>query len=202
MAVQCPTLKNILAEDACTENYAGLASKVFLGLKSDLKAALTLDDETATYSVPEMKEGKFLYMLECKEDNQQIEGSSLGKRKGFALTFNAVLEAVDKKTAVVARALNNLDLFIIAQDGEDYQIMYDPTRKVTFENDGIKTDTGKAASDDRQVTMAAKLSPVKYPNLFVTAPEGGFESMLDTTTTQKVSDETETTKGENDSYGA
>lgn len=180
MAIQCPTLKSILDADACMENFAGLAAKVFIGQKSDLKNQLTLEDETATYSTPVLKEGKFLYMLECKEDNQQIEGSSLGKRKGFALTFNAVLEAVDKTSAVVARALNNLDIFIIVQDGEDYQIMYDPTRKVTFENDGIKSDTGKAASDDRQVTLTAKLSPVKYLNLFVTPPEGGFESMLDT----------------------
>lgn len=178
MSKICPTLQNILADDSCSENFAGLGAKVYVGEKKDLKAPLVLDDETATYNAPELKEGKFLYAFECKEDSQQIQGSSLGKRRGFQLTLNAVLEAVNQKSAQVCRALNNLDIFIIVQDGDEYQILYHPSRKVTFDADGIQSDTGAAAGDDRQVTLAATLNPVKFPNLYVTAPDGGFDSMV------------------------
>ena len=41
-----------------------------------------------------------------------------------------VIDKVDKETAEMSRALNNLkDLFFIVKDGNDFQIMYDPDRK-------------------------------------------------------------------------
>ena len=80
----------------------------------------------------------------------------------------------------MARAINNNDIFIIAKDGDVSQIIYDPNRKVKFDSGAITTDTGAAASDDRITTYEAKLSPVYYPNLYVTEPsEGaGWDSLL------------------------
>lgn len=181
MAVQntivCPTLSDILASNECLENFAGLGSVVYVGLKEDLAAPLTLTDNT--YSTPTFKVGKGLYRFDCKDDSQKIEGSSLGRRKGFAITGTLVLEAVNKLISKTGRALNNLDLFLIFPDGEDAQIMYDPNKKCVADSDGIKTDTGAAASDDRTSTIVYKLQPVKFPNLYVTPPtEKGWDSLL------------------------
>lgn len=37
-----------------------------------------------------------------------------------------------------------------------------------FDTDGIASDTGSAPEDDRTTVYTATLSPVKYPNLYVT----------------------------------
>lgn len=175
--VVCPTLADILASNECMENFAGLGSVVYVGLKEDLSAPLTLTDNV--YSTPKFNSGKGLYRFDCKDDSQKIEGSSLGRRKGFALTGTLVLEAVNKLIAKTGRALNNLDIFLIFPDGDESQIMYDPNKKVVADSDGIKSDTGAAASDDRTTTIVMKLQPVKYPNLYVEQPaDGGWDSLL------------------------
>ena len=172
----CPTLSPILAAEDCGENLAGLGSVIYVFLKEDLKVPLTATENE--YSTPTFKEGKGLYRFDCKDDSQQIEGTSLGRRKGFRLTGTIVLEAVNKLMAKTARAMNNLDVGIIFPDGDDAQIMYDPNRKVVFDNDGIQSTTGAAADDDRQTTLTATLGPVKYLNLYVTPPTtGGWESL-------------------------
>ena len=177
MANNCPELLDILASEECLENPAGLGTDVYVGLKSDLTAPLTLTDNE--YSTPVFKSGKGLYKLQCKEDSQQIQGSSLGRRKGFELTCNFVMESVNKMTSKLGRALNNLDIFVIAVDGEDSQIMYDPNRKITFDSGGIASDTGASGQDERTTNCSAKLSPVKYPNLYVKAPtSGGWDSLM------------------------
>lgn len=174
----CPTLSNMLMAEQCQEQNPGLGYEVYVGVKSDLKAPLTLaEDGSPVYSTPELKTGKYLIKFECKDESQQITGSSQGKRKRFKLTFNHILEAVDKQTAMNARALNNLNIFIIVRDGDDYQIMYDPAKNVIFDADGISTDTGTTSSDDRVTKLAAVLNGAKWPNLWVTPPEGGFDSL-------------------------
>ena len=180
---KCPTLSPILASEECDENLAGLSSAVYVFLKDDLEAPLVETD--GEYSTPAFKTGKGLYRFDCKDDSQQIEGTSLGRRKGFRLTGTIVMEAVSKLMAKTARAMNNLDIGIIFPDGDDAQIMYDPNRKVVFDNDGIQSTTGAAADDDRQTTLTATLGPVKYLNLYVTPPtSGGWESLRVDLTTQ------------------
>lgn len=172
----CPTLSNVLASEECDENLAGLGSVVYVFLKEDLVAPLVATENQ--YSTPQFKAGKGLYRFDCKDDSQQIEGTSLGRRKGFRQTGTIVLEAVNKLMSKTARALNNLDIGIIFPDGEDAQILYDPNRKVVFDNDGIQSTTGASADDDRQVTLTATLGPTKYLNMYVTPPEtGGWEGL-------------------------
>lgn len=178
MAVQatCPQFSDFLYDNDCLENRAGLGTDIYLGLKSELKKPLVAMDNL--YSTPEFENGKGLYKVQCKDDSQQIQGSSLGYRKGFELTCNFVIDSVNPAAGKIARAINNRDIFIIAKDGTNSQIMYDPDRKVKFDSGGIKTDSGAKADDDRTTSFEAKLSSVNFPNLYVTEPEGGWDSLL------------------------
>ena len=174
----CPELVDVLNENECLENFAGLGTDIYIGLKSELTAPLTATDNS--YSTPSFTSGKGLYKVQCADEKQQIKGSSLGRRKGFELTCTFVVDSVNPAAGKLARAINNNDIFIIAKDGDVSQIIYDPNRKVKFDSGAITTDTGAAASDDRITTYEAKLSPVSYPNLYVTEPsEGaGWDSLL------------------------
>lgn len=173
----CPTLLDVLNTQDCLENGVGLGCDVYVGLKEDLAQPMTLTDNV--YSTPVFKSGKGLYKLQCKDDAQQIQGSSLGRKKMFELTCNFTLDSVNRLTSKLSRALNNLDIFIIALDGDDSQIMYDRQRKVVFENGGITSDTGaNPSNDERQTVCAAKLRPVKYINLYVETPAEGWDSLL------------------------
>lgn len=58
------------------------------------------------------------------------------------------------------------------------QIIYDPKRKVKFDSGAITSDTGTTPDSDRHTSFAAKLSPVKYLNLYVEEPEGGWDTLL------------------------
>lgn len=177
-SVTCPQLVDVLNENECLENLAGLGTDIYIGLKSELTAPLTATDNS--YSTPSFTSGKGLYKVQCADEKQQIKGSSLGRRKGFELTCTFVVDSVNPAAGKLARAINNNDIFIIAKDGEVSQIIYDPSRKVKFDSGDITTDTGAAASDDRITTYNAKLSPVSYPNLYVTEPgeDAGWDSLL------------------------
>lgn len=163
--VTCPTLEHILNADQCNENLAGLGEVVYVGVKADLAAPLTATDNV--YSEPSFKAGKGLFKIECADETQGIIGGSLGYRKGFKQTLEFAIDAVNKIIAKTGRALNNLDLFFIVPDGEEFQIMYDPNRKCKADADGIQSNTGKAAADERQTTCTFTLQPVKYSNYYV-----------------------------------
>ncbi len=181
--VTCPQLQDVLNDAECLENRAGLGINVYLGLKSELESELVATENT--YSTPVFKSGKGLYKVECKDDTNQIQGSSLGYRKGFELTCNFGIDSVNEAAGKLARAINNRDIFIIVKDNSKSQIMYDPDRKVKFDSGGIKSDTGAKSDDDRSTTFEAKLSSVNYPNLYVTEPEsGGWDSLLANKTTE------------------
>lgn len=176
--VNCPTLGHILASEECLENLAGVGSVVYVGVKGDLDAPLSATDNT--YGTPTFKSGKGLYKFDCKEEAQKYAFSSLGRRKGYEITGTLVLEAVNKDTAKILRAMNNLDLFLIFVDNDGSSlIVYDPTRKMEADSGGIAGDTGDTPDSDRQITMEYKLSPVAYPMYYVTAPTmGGWDSLL------------------------
>ena len=175
--VNCPTLMNYLAQDECLENLAGLGEVVYIGLRGDLAAPLSATDNL--YAAPTFKDGKGLFKFDLKEEAQKIAGESQGKRKGYNITGTMVFDGVDAKVSKILRALNNLDWFAIFPDPSgDAQILYDANKKVRIDQGGATTDTGAAASDDRISTVNFILGPVKYPNLFVTAPQDGWDSLL------------------------
>lgn len=175
--VNCPTLGNILASEECLENLAGLGSVVYVGVKGELEAPMTATDNQ--YTTPSFANGKGLYKFDCKEESEKYGFSSLGRRKGYEITGTLILEAVNKATAKVLRAMNNLDLFLIFQDNDGQSlIIYDPKRKMEADSGGIAGDTGDTPDSDRQITLEYKLSPVAYPMYYVTEPEQGWDSLL------------------------
>jgi len=177
MAVQCPTMQNILKADECLENLAGISSDVYVGIKSELSAPLTATENV--YSTPVFESGKGLYKVQGKNEAQKIHFSSLGPRKGYDLDITIVIESLNKTFSKVGRALNNLDLFFIVDDGDESLIMYDPQRRCEADSGGIEGDTGDTADSDRQATCNFHLKPVKYPLLYVERPQsGGWDGML------------------------
>lgn len=173
--VNCPELENYIAGDQCTENLAGMGEIVYAFERNKLSTPLSRTNETYTWPTTG---GPALYKFECKRESQQIQGESQGPRKGFVITGNFVLEAVDAASARLARAFNNLDLGFIFPGDNETQILYDPRKKVQIDSGGLTTDTGAAAADDRQTNVAVKIGPVPYPNLFVTEPTGGWEALV------------------------
>ena len=161
----CPTLEHVLNAEQCGENLAGLGQVVYVGLKDDLASPMTATENV--YSTPVFKAGKGLYKFDCADETQGIMGGSLGYRKGFKQTFEFALDSVNRVLAKTSRALNNLDIFFIIPDGEDFQIMYDPYRKCKADTDGIQSNTGKAAADERRTNCTFTLQPMKYMNYFV-----------------------------------
>lgn len=174
--VVCPTLADLLSKDQCLENFAGLGTNVYIGLKEDLESVMTMTD--GEYSTPVFKSGKGLYKIQAKEDTVGIKGTSNNRRKGFTQESSFSVEAVDKDTAKLARAVNNLDAFYIFEDGDVSQIMYHPQHKVTADSGGIASDTGQKSDDERQITFTLKNTHATYPNEFVKAPEGGWDTLL------------------------
>lgn len=174
--VNCPTLGDFLNSEQCLENIAGTSAIAYYFLRGDL--AKPIGRTGNTYETPTFKAGKGLYKFDLKDGTQKIEGESQGNNKGYALTYSATIDSVSKTVSELARALNNLDIGIIVPDGEDSQIMYDVNHRVKCDSGAIKTDTGAQASDDRQTTIETKLEGVLYPNLYVTAPDEGWDSLL------------------------
>lgn len=174
--VTCPQLTDILNDDQCLENFAGLGIDAYIGLKGDLSAPMTATENE--YTTPVFTSGKGLYKLQCKDDSQQIQGSSLGERKGFELICTLVIDSVNASISMLMRAINNRDVFVITKDGDVSQILYDPNRKISKDSGALKTDTGAKPDDDRTSTIELKLSPVSYPNLYVKEPEQGWDSLL------------------------
>ena len=170
-------MMNILKSDECLENLAGISADVYVGIKSDLEAPMTAEENV--YSTPTFASGKGLYKIQGKNEAQKVSFSSLGPRKGYDLGITIVIESLNKVSSKASRALNNLDLFFIVKDGDESLIIYDPNRRCEADNGGIAGDTGDTADSDRQATCEFHLKPVKYPLLYVTEPaQGGWDSLM------------------------
>ena len=183
----CPTLKDFIIGDSCSENFGGMGTTVYVFKRKDLVAnAFTLAKvdgvtQAATYTLaasPFGSDGK-LWKFECKRESQEVKGESQGYRKGFIITATFVIEAVSEDASVIARALNTGDLgFILLDSNGKYQLLYDDTQRCEIESGGLTTDTGAAATDDRQMTVNVKLGPVSYPNLFLSAAKADLEKLV------------------------
>ena len=170
-------MMNILKADECLENLAGISDDVYVGIKSELAAPLTAEENV--YSTPTFASGKGLYKIQGKNEAQKISFSSLGPRKGYDLGITIVIESLNKTFSKAGRALNNLDLFFIVKDGDESLIMYDPNRRCEADNGGIAGDTGDTADSDRQATCEFHLKPVKYPLLYVQEPAtDGWDGLM------------------------
>lgn len=179
----CPTLKDFILADDCSENFGGMATTVYVFKRKDLAAnGLALDTgKEATYkfaSKPFVAGGR-LWKFECKRESQQAKGESQGYRKGFIITMTFVIEAVNEKSSEIARALNTGDLgFIILDNDGTCQLLYHDTQRCEIESGGLTTDTGAAATDDRVMTVNVKLGPVAHPNYFLNATKAQLDALM------------------------
>ncbi len=177
--VNCPTLTDWLDENNCMENFAGLGVDVYVFIKSDLQAPLSIVEGSENeYSTPTFKPGKRLYKLQCKEESVQHKDSSLGKRAGYKQEFSFALASDNAETAKINRALNNNEVGFIFRDNNDSYVVYDPVYGGKFDSDGISGDTGAAATDDRQTTYTYTLQPTLYGKYLITEPKEGWDSLL------------------------
>lgn len=172
--MKCPTLGNILQGQICTENFAGLASTAYIFLKKDLVKPLENEGSIFYLNADSFKDGKGLFKLELKEEANNIVGESQKKRGGFKQTGTLVIEVVNSAVSELMRALNNLDWCLVIGDGEQFQIMYNKTNKMSIDAGGLKTETGSASSDDRIATLTFTLANCIYPNTFLEV-EGDIE---------------------------
>ena len=177
--VTCPETKDFLAANECLENFGGLGVNVYIFNKADLKAPLKAEKNIyTTLSSESFNTGKGLYKFECKESSQGHSFESLGHRGGYKQQIDYVLESVNAASAEVGRALNNLDLGYIFQDGDKNIIVYDPQHKVEYASGGIKGDTGKKPDDERSVVCSGTLQPTVYGRYEIAEPDGGWDSLL------------------------
>lgn len=168
----CPTLKDFILGDDCSENFGGMATTVYVFKRKDLAASglALVSGKEATYKLAAtpFESGGRLWKFECKRESQQVQGESQGFRKGFIITMTFVIEAVNEKASEIARALNTGDLgFFILDNNGTCQVLYDTNQRCEIESGGLTTDTGAAATDDRQMTVNVKLGPVAHPNYFL-----------------------------------
>ncbi len=170
-ATVCEPLLDVLASEQCAEDFAGIGSVIYMGLKEDLATPLTEDGPN--WSGLTFKPGKGFYRIDCKEEANSIEGSSGGMNKGYTQTLNFTVDYVNKNTAKLARVINNSqDAFYVVEDGDEIQIMYHPKNKIQIESGGITSNTGDTFDSDRQATYAVKMNKCKYPNTYLTLPNG------------------------------
>ena len=183
----CPTLKDFLLGDDCSENFGGMGTTVYVFKRKDLvSGALELvkvDNVTqeATYKFKDnpIVVGGRIWKFECKRESQQVKGESQGFRKGFIITATFVIEAVNEKSSEIARALNTGDLgFIILDNNGTCQLIFDDTQRCEIESGGLTTDTGAAATDNRVMTVNVKLGPVAHPNYFLSATKAQLDALM------------------------
>ena len=179
LTATCPEIKDILAANECLENFGGLGVNVYVFIKGDLKAPLKAEKNIyPALTAESFNTGKGLYKFECKESSQGHSFESLGRRGGYKQQIDYVLESVNAASAEVARALNNLDLGYIFQNGDKSIIVYDSQHKVEYASGGIKGDTAKKVDDERSVTCSGTLQPTIYGRYEIAEPEGGWDSLL------------------------
>jgi len=166
MSATCEELLNVRASEQCAEDFAGIGSVIYYGLKDDLSSPLTeagTDWKNITF-----KAGKGLYRVDCKEEANSIVGSSGGQNGGYNQTLNFTVDFVNRATAKLARVVNNRrDLFFCVEDGDDIQIMYHPKNKIQIDQGGIESNTGDTADSDREIKFAIQLKKCKYPNNYL-----------------------------------
>ena len=198
----CPTLSSFLVGDQCEENFAGMGMVVYAFERNQVNTAL-LKKSSSDDSIYEVQKSNnagiqtflnanhYAVKFECKRESQQVQGESQGERKGFIITANFVIEAVDENTAKIARALNMKDLaYILVENGSKKpQILYDKVQRCQIESGGLTTDTGLAATDDRQMSVSIKLGPVSHPNFFLdtTNLTKGLDGLLQQTSSSSSS---------------
>jgi len=169
----CPVLGHLKQVDLCAEDFGGLGDKIYLFNPADLSAPPTIDGTLPGYTALTFTAGKGCYEVDCDIDNNKIEFEALKERGGFKRTLTIGIDRADSATSILMRAVNNLNIGAIVPDGDKFQILYNPNRKL---KKTIKGDTGAKPEDKRNTTVTLESQQDLFPIMYVTGPITVFEA--------------------------
>ena len=106
MSATCEELLHVRASEQCAENFAGIGSVIYYGLKDDLSSPLVEDGPE--FKTLAFKAGKGLYRIDCKEEANSIVGSSGGQNRGYIQTLQQQKETLEKADKALDQAIKDL----------------------------------------------------------------------------------------------
>lgn len=166
-SLACPVLDHLKQADLCAEEFGGLGDKIYLFNPADLTAPPTIDGTLPGFVALTFKEGKGCYEVDCDVDTNKIEFELQKERGGYKRTLTIGIDRADSATSILMRAVGNLNLGAIVPDGDKFQILYNPNRKL---KKTIKGDTGAKPEDKRNTTITLESQMDLFPIMYVPGP--------------------------------
>ena len=151
----------------CTENYAGVGTRVYFALVEHLKDGVMpqYSEDLAgfpgdAFSSDAFDQGKGFYSIDIKKKSGKVTFESNGFGRGFSNVLTFVVDSNMESMAKLSRIVNNVDTLWMVSDGKGgYFVLYDPN----FAPDiTISGDTGDAPDSDSGITVTVTASPMKY----------------------------------------
>lgn len=172
-----------MGEEACTENYAGTGTTLYLFKSAWVdKTGLAIDDENNMYTGFKLKEGMKLVPVELKAQANSVQSSLLGDGgKGFSNVATVVINRDLDLAAVCARTMSNAPFGALLRKpglGEGCFILWNPNVKPTF---ALDDTTGDAFDSDNQATWTITSSPMPYPRMRISEEEFSALTVLEPT---------------------
>lgn len=175
MAVTQCDLADLAANDACTEQFSGISTTIYIGFKSELKAPVemkaspaAIEDYAHLAETPGFvfNTGKKFYKWEIATDSGQYTYKSNGQNKGFLQTLQFKVDTQDAQVSQMLRVLNNhKDAFILFPEGDKYIAMYNKDRNIKIDDGGISGDSGTTIESESGVTISVSV-PSIVPKLY------------------------------------
>lgn len=172
-------------EEACTENYAGTGTTLYLFKSAWVdQTDLAIDDNANMYTGFKLKEGFKLVPVELKAQANSVQSSLLGDGgKGFSNVGTVVVNRDLDLAAVCARVMSNSSFGALLRkaglNGGCF-ILWNPNVKPTFTLDDT---TGDAFDSDNQATWTITSSPMPYPRMRISEEEFDALTVQETTST-------------------
>ena len=148
----------------CSENYAGVGTRVYVALVEDLKDDVLPEysEELAGYTPESFQfdESKGFYAIDIKKKSGKVTFESNGFGRGFSNVLTFVVDSNMESMALLSRIINNVDTLWMVSDGKGaFYVLYDPV----FSPDiTISGDTGDAPDSDSGITVTVTASPMRY----------------------------------------
>ena len=167
-----------VGESACTENYAGTGTTLYLFKSADVDVTdLAIDENNNMYTGFKLKEGKKLVPVELKAQANKVDSELLGNGgKGFSNVGTVVIERDLDLAAVCARVMSNSSFGALLRKAglnEGCFILWNPNVKPTF---ALSDTTGDAFDSDNQATWTITSSPMPYPRMRISEEE--FDALV------------------------
>lgn len=146
----------------CTENFAGVGSRVLVALVEDLESPAVWDEEAAGFTTDSFtfKANKGFSELDIKKKSGKVTFDSNGQNKGFSNVLTFVVDHNMESMAYLSRIVNNVDCIWMVADGKGgWFVLYDPDFSTEI---SISGDTGDTPDSDSGITVTVTGSPMRY----------------------------------------